>query len=107
LSQAVRGTLGRVAKSRNRPGLVFFSSRSSGRCRRVEAFLAQVLQRRANHSTFKLYTIDVDEHPKLATHFKVAEAPVLVVIEDKRVLATLEQPKHANQIEAFLAPWLQ
>jgi thioredoxin-like negative regulator of GroEL len=87
--------------------LIFFSSRSSGRCRRVEAFLAQVLQRRSNHGTFKLYTVDVDEHPKLAEQFKVAEAPMLVVIEEKRILATLDEPKHANQIERFLSPWLQ
>jgi thioredoxin-like negative regulator of GroEL len=87
--------------------LVFFSSRSSGRCRRVEAFLAQVLQRRANHGTFKLYTVDVDEHPQLANHFKVDSAPVLVVIEHKRVLAKLDQPRHAREIESFLSPWLQ
>ena len=66
-----------------------------------------MLQRRANHGTFKLYTVDIDEHPQLAAHFKVATAPVLVVIEDKRVLATLDEPKHANQIERFLSPWLQ
>lgn len=66
-----------------------------------------MLQRRANHSTFKLYTVDVDEQPKLATHFKVSDTPVLVVVEGKQVRATLDQPKHANEIEAFLAPWLQ
>jgi thioredoxin-like negative regulator of GroEL len=87
--------------------LVFFSSRSSGRCRRVEAFLAQVLQRRANHSTFKLYTVDVEQHPQLARHFEVEAAPVLVVVEDKRMTAKLDQPRHAREIERFLSPWLQ
>ncbi len=36
-----------------KPSLVFFHSASSGRCRRVEGFLAQVLQRRANHDTLR------------------------------------------------------
>jgi thioredoxin-like negative regulator of GroEL len=96
-----------MSESKNRPGLVFFSSRSSGRCRRVEAFLAQVLQRRANHGTFKLYTVDVDQHPQLAERFKVDETPVLVVIEEKQVRAKLAQPRHARDIEGFLSPWLQ
>lgn len=96
-----------MSESKNRPGLVFFTTRSSGRCRRVEAFLAQVLQRRANHGTFKLYTVDVDEHPQLAEHFNVATTPVLAVVQGKRLEAKLDEPKHANQIEAFLSPWLQ
>ena len=36
---------------RPRPRLVFFYSPQSGRCRRVEGFIAQVLQRRWNHDT--------------------------------------------------------
>ncbi|HEX6491335.1 MAG TPA: thioredoxin family protein [Gaiellaceae bacterium] len=91
---------------RRRPGLVVFSSGSSGRSRRVEGFLAQVLQRRANHSTFKLYSVDVDKHPELAERFMVGDVPSLFVIEDKRVKGSLELPKSCRQIEEFLAPWL-
>ena len=40
-----------------RPKLVFFYSPRSGRCRRVEAFVAQVLQRRRNHETFELVRV--------------------------------------------------
>jgi thioredoxin-like negative regulator of GroEL len=87
--------------------LVLFTSRSSGRARRVEAFLAQVLQRRANHETFVLRTVDVDEHPQLAERFEVSDAPVLFVVEQKHVTAKLDQPLHARQIEGFLAPWLR
>jgi thioredoxin-like negative regulator of GroEL len=90
-----------------RPGLVIFVSRSSGRSRRVEGFLAQVLQRRANHGTFKLYTVDVDEHPELAERFGVGDVPVLVIVEGKREQARLEQPRNAREIEGLLAPWLQ
>jgi thioredoxin-like negative regulator of GroEL len=89
------------------PGLVFFVSRSSGPCRRAEAFLAQVLQRRANHRTFKMYSVDVDRHPQLAERFKVGDVPVLVVVEDKQVRGRLERPRSCREIEKFLAPWLR
>ena len=45
------------------PGLVFFYSSVSGACRRAEGFLAQVLQRRRNHETFRLYRVDQEERP--------------------------------------------
>ena len=41
----------------DKPGLVFFHSQRSGRSRRVEGYLAQVLQRRRNHATFKYYAV--------------------------------------------------
>ena len=40
-----------------KPRLVFFHSAASGHCRRVEGFLAQVLQRRRNHGTFKVVRV--------------------------------------------------
>ena len=48
-----------------RPGLVFFHSKLSGRCRRVEGFIAQVLQRRRNHGTLRLYAVAQEERPDL------------------------------------------
>ena len=89
------------------PGLIFFYSGSSGICRRVEAFLAQVLQRRANHDTFKVYSVDVERHPELAKRFRITEAPVLCVIENNAEKARLNVPKSSRQIEAFLSPWLR
>ena len=94
-------------QGRTQPGLVFFSSGSDGRSRRVEGFLAQVLQRRANHGTFKLYSVDIDKHPELAERFKIEGVPVLVVVEDKREQGRLEKPRGSREIETFLAPWLQ
>ena len=90
-----------------RPGLVFFHSALSGNCRRVEGFLAQVLQRRRNHGTFKLYRVDSEDRPDLVERFEVAEVPTLVVVEGKHVRARLERPRGCREIEAFLAPWLQ
>ena len=88
------------------PGLVFFHSRVSGNCRRVEGFLAQVLQRRRNHETFKLYRVANEDRPDLVERFAVTQLPTLVVVEGKTVRARLERPRGCRDIERFLAPWL-
>jgi thioredoxin-like negative regulator of GroEL len=92
--------------SSTKPGLVFFHSSLSGNCRRVEGFLAQVLQRRQNHGTFKLYRVDEHERPDLVSRFDVQTIPTLVVVENKLVRARLERPRGCRDIERFLAPWL-
>ena len=90
-----------------RPGLVFFYSSRSGSCRRVEGFLAQVLQRRRNHGTFKLYRVAEEDRPDLVERFAVETTPTLVVVEDKQVRARLARPRGCREIERFLGPWLQ
>ncbi len=89
-----------------RPRLVFFTSPVSGQCRRVEGFLAQVLQRRRNHGTFKVVFVDGDKRPDLAERFGVTELPTLVVVEDRAVRARLSRPRGCREIERILAPWL-
>lgn len=90
-----------------KPGLVFFYSPQSGRCRRVEGFLAQILQRRRNHDTFKVHRVNEATRPDLIEHFRVEELPTLVVIERKSVSARLVSPRNCLEIERFLAPWLR
>jgi thioredoxin-like negative regulator of GroEL len=90
-----------------KPGLVFFHSAVSGRCRRVEGYLAQVLQHRRNHETFKYYAVACEQRPDLLEKFGIVQMPTLVVVEDKVVRARLEVPKGCREIETFLAPWLQ
>jgi thiol-disulfide isomerase/thioredoxin len=102
-----RFVISTAAPSAQLPGLVFFYSPVSGSCRRVEGFLAQVLQRRRNHGTFKLYRVDEQERPDLVERFGVATMPTLVVVEDKIVRARLERPRGCREIESFLAPWLK
>ncbi len=92
--------------SPERPGLVFFYSSTSGRCRRVEGFIAQVLQRRRNHSTFKLYRVAAEERPDLFRRFGVESTPTLVVTKQRTVQGRLVQPRGCREIEQFLAPWL-
>lgn len=89
-----------------KPGLVFFYSSLSGHCRRVEGFLAQVLQRRRNHETFHLYRVDERHRPDLVERFGVESLPTLVVVQAKTVQARLERPRGCRDIERFLAPWL-
>jgi thioredoxin-like negative regulator of GroEL len=86
---------------------VFFYSPVSGSSRRVDAFLAQVLQRRRNHGTFRLYRVDERERPDLVQRFAVASLPALLVLEGKRVRARLEGARGCREIESFLAPWLK
>ena len=107
LPPATRRSVISSASTEQLPGLVFFYSPVSGSCRRVEGFLAQVLQRRRNHGTFKLYRVDEQERPDLVERFGVATMPTLVVVEDKIVRARLERPRGCREIESFLAPWLK
>ena len=87
-----------------KPGLVFFHSSRSGRCRRVEGYIAQVLQRRRNHETFKYYAVAREERPDLVEKFGVVQMPTLVVVEDKVVRARLEVPRGCREIERFSLP---
>lgn len=96
-----------VSPPEPKPGLVYFYSPVSGACRRVEGFLAQVLQRRRNHGTFKLYRVDEQERPDLLERFHIDKTPTLVVVEGKLVRARLEKPRGCREIESFLAPWLK
>jgi thioredoxin-like negative regulator of GroEL len=90
-----------------RPRLVFFHARNSGRSRRVEGYLSQVLQRRRNHESFRLVHVDVDQHADLAERFGIEDVPTIVVVEDKRVRGRLVSPKGCRDIEQLLAPWLR
>ena len=90
-----------------RPRLIFFTSSLSGQCRRVEGFLAQVLQRRRNHSTFRVLIVDQGEHPDLVERFGIEGFPTLVVVEDRTVRARLDSPRGCRDIEQLLSPWLR
>src|SRR5438045_9187529 len=90
----------------HQPRLVFFDSPRSGHGRRVEGFLAQVLQRRRNHGTFEVLRVAEEERPDLLEHFKIETVPTLIVVERQAVAGRLERPRGCRDIEGFLAPWL-
>ena len=79
----------------DRPTLRFFYSPTSGPSRRVEAFLAQVLQRRQNHRTFELQRVNCDKHPEHVKRYAITQVPTLIVIEGRRVLGRSKAPADA------------
>ena len=72
----------------------------------MDGFLAQVLQRRANHATFELKQIEVEERAALHESFGIDELPTLVVVEDGKIKGRIATPSGCKAIERFLAPWL-
>lgn len=104
MSQALEPGLSMVDE---KPRLIFFHSSLSGRCRRVEGYLAQVLQRRRNHETFSVYRVAQEERRDLLERFRIEAVPTICVVEGKRLAARLEAPRGCRDIERFLAPWLR
>jgi thioredoxin-like negative regulator of GroEL len=96
-----------VGSPPKRPRLVFFHARASGRARRIDGYVANVLQRRQNHQTFLLQRVIVEDHPELAARFGVDGLPTLFVIEDNRVCTRVEDPRGTHDLELALAPWLK
>jgi len=90
-----------------KPGLVYFHSSRSGKCRRIEGYIAQVLQHRRNHDTFKYYSVAREERPDLLEKFAIALTPTLLVLERRVIAARLELPSGSKEIARFLSPWLR
>jgi thioredoxin-like negative regulator of GroEL len=90
-----------------RPRLLFFFTPTSGPSRRAEGFLAQVLQRRANHSSFQLVPVDADRRPDLVERLQVTEIPTLLVVVEGRVRERIVKPSGCTEISKRLAPWLR
>lgn len=90
----------------SRPRLVFFYSPQSGRCRRVEGFIAQVLQRRRNHETFELIRVPVERRPDLAEKFGIEQVPTICVVEGRRLRRRIVAPRGCRELEQELEPWL-
>jgi thioredoxin-like negative regulator of GroEL len=90
-----------------KPLLLFFHSPTSGASRRAEAYLANVLQRCANHATFTVRHVDVTANESLARRLKVTQVPVLMVVEGKRVRTRVDAPTGIRPIASALQPWLR
>jgi thioredoxin-like negative regulator of GroEL len=104
-ARSTAASLERVAAEK--PGLIFFFSARSGQSRRVDGFLAQVLQRRGNHRTFKVHRVDADKHADFATRLEVTDTPALVIVDGGCIRGRVTKPVGCRQIEELLAPWLQ
>ena len=96
-----------VTRPAERPRLVFFYSPLSGRCRRVEGFIAQVLQRRRNHDTFELVRVSVERRPDLAEKFRIEQVPTICVVQGRKMLRRISAPRGCRELERELEPWLR
>jgi len=96
-----------LTKDRGKPKLLFFYAPTSGRSRRVEGFVAQVLQRNHNHDTFDLIRVDAEKRPDLVKRFRITNLPELLVIDEGKVQTRLRQPRGATTLADALAPWLR
>lgn len=96
-----------VTEEGSRPHLLYFTSATSGRCRRVDGFLAQVLQRHRNHNRFRIVRVMIEQDDRLARHFGVDEVPTLIVVDNGREKARVESPGGSRAIEASLSRWLR
>ena|SRR5215471_5779895 len=89
-----------------RPQLIFFYSPLSGHCRRVEGFIAQVLQHRRNHETFELVRVSVDTHGELAAKFRIERVPTICVVERQKLRRRIAAPRGCRELAHALEPWL-
>jgi thioredoxin-like negative regulator of GroEL len=97
----------RRLQAHEKPLLLFFYSRRSGRCRRAEGFLAQVLQRRRNHETFRVRHVAEEDRADLLERFDIERVPTLLVVDARAVRGRLIEPRGCEEIQTFLAPWLK
>jgi thioredoxin-like negative regulator of GroEL len=91
----------------NKPGLLFFYSATSGRCRLVEGYISAVLQRGKNHNAFRLLRVEGRARPDLFERFRISGVPTLLIVENQVVRRRLQMPRTAKEIEAFMSPWLK
>jgi thioredoxin-like negative regulator of GroEL len=87
-----------------KPLLVFFCSERSGPARRMESLLAHLARKERDRLVVK--HVDVEKRPEIAERFKVEQAPALVLVKDKRIVARLDGRVSAPKIEQMLEPHL-
>ncbi|HWE82133.1 MAG TPA: thioredoxin family protein [Gaiellaceae bacterium] len=91
----------------DRPRLLIFYSDTSGPCRRLDAHLAQILQRRRNHHAFDIVRLRAADRPKAVELLGITALPTLIVVQRGIVRARLESPRGRPEIEKALSPWLR
>ncbi|HEY5295675.1 MAG TPA: thioredoxin family protein [Gaiellaceae bacterium] len=84
----------------SRPLLVFFTSASSGPCRRMESLVAHIARKERNR--LRVIQIDVDQRADLVQQLAVESVPTLVLIKDRKAVGRLDGRSSAPQIEAML-----
>ncbi len=88
------------------PLLLLFAEYTSGQSRRMDGFVAHVLQRRHNHGSFRYRIVLREQRPDLFERFHIDDAPTLVVVDEGAVKARLTGYHRPQAVEQLLAPWL-
>ena len=87
-----------------RPLLVFFSSSSSGPCRRMESLVAHVARKERHR--LRVLQVDVDQHTDLVEKLAVRHVPTLVLVVARKAVARIDGRASAPKIEAMLTEHL-
>jgi thioredoxin-like negative regulator of GroEL len=93
-----------VARPKNNPLLLFFTTQRSGPARRMESLLAHLA--RKERGRLRVSLVDADKSQELAEALHVTEIPTLVLVSDRKTVARLEGRASAPQIEKMIAPYL-
>ena len=86
------------------PLLVFFSSTSSGPSRRMESIVAHIA--RSERHRLRVLQVDVAKRADLVEKLEVLNAPTLVLVIARKVVARIDGRASAPRIEAMLAEHL-
>ena len=86
------------------PLLVFFSSTSSGPSRRMESIIAHIA--RSERHRLRVLQVDVEKRTDLVEKLEVLNAPTLVLVMARKVVARIDGRASAPKIEAMLAEHL-
>jgi thioredoxin-like negative regulator of GroEL len=86
------------------PLLVFFSSSSSGPSRRMESIVAHIA--RSERHRLRVLQVDVAKRADLVEKLEVLNAPTLVLVIARKVVARIDGRASAPKIEAMLAEHL-
>lgn len=89
------------------PLLLLFASRSSGPSRKMDGFIAHVIQRRHNHDSFRFRVILQEDRADLFTRFGIDDVPTVLVVHGQRVAARMDGLHPPPVVEDLLAPWLR
>ena len=83
----------------DKPVLLDFFATWCGPCRMVGPILEEIAQ---ENESIKVCKIDVDQDPELANRFKVSSIPLLVVMQDGKVVNQALGAKPKDQILKLL-----
>lgn len=89
------------------PLLLLFASSRSGEARRVEGYVAHVLQRRHNHGSFRFRIVMQEERPDIFERLHVTDVPTLIVVDNQRVVRRISGYARPPEVESGLRPWLR